>query len=432
MTEDIIISSGVVSSGIELDAFMTVLSGGTAVNTVVSNGGILHVYNGGTAKKTTVLSGGELTIYIGGTATETVENGGWVEPLEGEVTFAPHTIHGLQLMDDGTEREGYASASIHSGTIVDGATVSEALLHISSGGTAKNTMIFSGGELDVCSDGTMHETVISSGGSVIVRSGGIAKSIAVFCGGELIVYSGGTASEIIENGGYVRINDGAVASFAAFALHDLQLKTCTNTTVHSGTSATGFTVCDIGRLDVLSGGTAENTTVLSGGVLRVASGGLAENTSVLSGGIFHIECGGTATRIRAEKGAGIFARSVSPDTHVQGVFAGKAFEVKGGISGCVLIKRGPFDDCDDTDSPFAEGDTLTVFSGGKAVGLIVSNGGELIVSSGGTAESPIICDGGLLVVHSGGTALDVRKEEGAKTEINNGAVVTAAASPRSS
>lgn len=425
MTEDIIISSGVVSRCIELNIFMTVLSGGTAVDTVISNGGALCVLNGGTVDNTTILSGGELTVYNNGRATDTIENGGCVEISGGIVTFASHTIHDLQLMNDGTEREGYVSATIHSGTIADGTTISEALLYVSSGGRIENTTVLRGGALDVRSCGTMHDTVISSGGSVFVRSGGIAKSIAVLRGGTLTVYSGGTATEIMENGGNVRINDGAVASFAAFALHDLQLTSCTITTVHSGASAIGFTVCDCGRLDVHRGGTAESTTVLSDGVLLVESGGLVENASGRSGGFIHIEHGGTAVGIQAEKGARIIARSISPDTHLQGTFADQSFEVKGTISGCVLIERGLFDEHDDAGkSPCTEGDSLVVFSGGKAVDLIVSSGGELIVSSGGTAESPIVCNGGSLAVQSGGTALDVKKEEEAEIEISEGAVVT--------
>ena len=278
----------------------------------------------------------------------------------------------------------------------------------------------------------MLDTVISSGGSVMVRSGGRVENTVVLGGGSLIVLSGGTATEIVENGGSVRMNDGAVAAFAAFHPHDLQLKNCMNATIHSGTNATGFTVCDKCRLDVLGGGAAKNTVVSGGGYLAISSGGMADETTVSSGGFLYVDRGGRATGIWAEKGAGIIFRSISPDTWIQGSFADGSFEVNGVISNCVLIERGPFDDFDETADPLAEGDTLDVFSGGTAVNVTVSRGGELRISSGGVAVSPVIRDGGSLVVLSGGTALEVKKEDGAKIEISDGAIVTAAASSRSS
>ena len=431
MAEDIIISSGVVSSGIELDAFMTVLSGGTAVNTVVSGGGSLCVLNGGTADNTTVLSGGELTVYIGGTATNIIENGGCVLLHDGALgTFAPNTIHGLQLMDDGSKEDGYVSATIHSGTTANKMVISDAVLEIFSGGMAVDTVISGGGETNVLSGGTANHTTISSGGTLCIRSGATLNGAIVSRGAELLILSGGNATEITEKGGYVRVNSGALASFAPHAIHDRQLmdfgkNTAEIATVHSGTTAESITVCKSGKLEVCSGASVKDLAVSGGGFLYVSSGGNAERITVSSGGFLYVERGGTARMIRAEKGANVLLRSISPDTYMQGTFAGKSFEVNGVISGCVLIKRGAFDDHDDVgDSPFAEGDTITVFSGGSAVNVTVSSGGELIVSSGGIAKSPIVCDGGLLVVHSGGTALDLKKEVKAEIRISDGAVVT--------
>ena len=79
-----------------------------------------------------------------------------------------------------------------------------------------------------------------------------------------------------------------------------------------------------------------------------------------------------------------------------------------------------------------ENNTMTVLDGGTVTDTTVNSKGFLRISSGGVVVSPVIRDGGSLVVLSGGTALEVKKDDGAKTEISDGAVVTAAASPRSS
>ena len=175
-------------------------------------------------------------------------------------------------------------------------------------------------------------------------------------------------------------------------------------------------------MTVLSSGTAVGTVVSNGGSLCVLKGETADKTTVSRGGFLYVDRGGRATGIRAEKGARIIFHSISPDTWIQGSFAGGSFEVNGVISNCVLIERGPFDDFDETADPLAEGDTLDVFSGGTAVNVTVSRGGELRISSGGVAVSPVIRDGGSLVVLSGGTALEVKKDEGAKIEIGDGAI----------
>ena len=58
---------------------------------------------------------------------------------------------------------GYVSATIHSGTIADGATVSDALLDVLGGGSANHTTVFSGGELRVSSSGVAVSPVICDG-----------------------------------------------------------------------------------------------------------------------------------------------------------------------------------------------------------------------------------------------------------------------------
>ena len=422
MEEYIIVSSGIVINGVKLNTDMTVLSGGKAVNTVISNGGSLGVHCSGVADHPSVFSGGELIVYSCGTATDIVENGGNVEIKEGAaVTFAPNTIHNLQLTDDGSERYDCIRATVHSGTTADSAAIfADSVLEVYSGGIARNTAVSSGGELDVHSGGIARNTAVSSGGRLSIESGGVADHTMVSAGGEFNIYSGATATEIVENGGYVRVNEGATVTFAPSILRDMVLTDCANATVHSGTTASGVTIRK-DKLDVCSGGRAKDTTVSSGGVLVAREGSITEHTTVLSGGFLHTMSGGTATEIQAEKGARIILHAVSPDTWVQGTFDGGSFDIHGVISGCVIMKRDPFGtrDPSGTQDPsctaghlFDEMEELDIFSGGTAVDVTVSSGGELRISSGGLAERPTVYNGGRLVVLSGGSAHDIIKVSG--------------------
>jgi len=57
---NIVVSSGVTSSGIVLNAgdTMSVLSAGTAISTTVNNGGVLSVFSEGTDQSAHISSGG--------------------------------------------------------------------------------------------------------------------------------------------------------------------------------------------------------------------------------------------------------------------------------------------------------------------------------------------------------------------------------------
>ena len=419
MEEYIIVSSGVVISGLKLNTDMTVLSGGKVMNTVVSNGGSLDVHCGGVAENTAVFSGGELTVWSCGTAMKIIENGGNVEIKDGAtVSFAPNTIRNLQLIDDGRERYDCIRATVHSGTIADSTEIfADSVLEVYSCGIVKNTAVSSGGDLSVRSGGRMEHTTVSRGGRLSLESGSVANHTVVSAGGEFYVYSGATATGIIEKGGHVRVNEGATVTFASSVLRDMVLTDCANTTIHSGTIASGVTIRK-DKLDVCSGGRAKDTTI-SGGVLVAREGSITENTTIFSG-VLHIMSGGTATGIQAEKGARIILHAISPDTCAQGTFNGSSFDIHGVISSCVLMERNPFDTVGHL---FDEMEELDVFSGGTAVNVTVSSGGELRISSGGLAEMPTVCSGGRLIVLNGGSAHGVIKEDSAAIETEDGAVV---------
>jgi len=360
-----IVSSGDLESGIILENdTMTVLDGGIATETTVNYQGWLYVSNGGTANSTTV-NGGSMS--VNGTANSTTVN---------------------------SRGEMYVSSG---GIATDTMVNDENRLYVFSGGTANSTTV-SGGSMDV--DGTANSTMVN-GGRFIVRNGGVASCITVHgggygnsflhvsrggttnsttinSGGRLNVSSGGMATEIIENGGYVSVEEGANVTFVSNTFSSLILSSKDSATVHSGTTANSTTINSGCKMDVYSGGTANNNTVNYKGWLYVSNGGVANETSVNSGGKLYVASGGTAMTIIENGG------------HVEVAKGANVTFVSNSFSGLVLSNA-----------------AATLHSGTTANSTTVNSRGRLNVSSGGTANSTTVNAGGSMFVSSGGTATDI-------------------------
>ena len=223
---------------------MQVLSGGTAINTTVDRLAKLTVSSGGSILNTGLVSNGQISVSRGGTA--------------------------------------------------DGTTISDGRMYVSRGGTANDTTINSGGDFNILSDGTANSATINSCGIMNVFSGGVVNSATVNAGGYLFVSSGGAATEVLENGGYVYVMDGADVAFVPNTFSDIVLSK-TSATVHSSTVANCITLDSGGKLHVSGGGIADNTTVSSGGSLLILSGGTANSATVNSKGTLRCSSGGRMT-----------------------------------------------------------------------------------------------------------------------------------------
>ena len=91
------------------------------------------------------------------------------------------------------------------------------------------------GTLYVSSGGTTTQTTVDWG-SMFVSSGGTATQTTVNRYGSMFISSGGTALEIVENGGYVEVADGAEVTFLPNTISGVR---SLHVTVHSGTTVLG-------------------------------------------------------------------------------------------------------------------------------------------------------------------------------------------------
>ncbi len=270
----IIVSSGVVSSGVVLDdgASMTILPFGTAESTTVNSGGFVAV-NGGVMQSTLVNSGGSASVASGGAANDTVMSGGSMDVLDSATASGTVLSGGYIIHSGGGSPEIItfysAAVTIFSGGTASGTLIREGDMTISSGGSANVTILYNGSI--AIEDGGKADSAGVFGGVLNISSGGKLNSASINAGGRLNVSGGGTATEIAENGGYVSIENGAAVAFKQHTFSGMTLSDLA--TVHSGTTADSVTVASGGGLFIYDGGLADGITVQSGGIVFVSGGG---------------------------------------------------------------------------------------------------------------------------------------------------------------
>jgi autotransporter passenger strand-loop-strand repeat protein len=220
---------------------------GTAIATVVNNGGEVSVNVGGIAIDT-IVSGGDQFVY--GAASKTVIDSGGAQFVYG--TANATTVNG------GGDQFVYGVAigtTLNAGTefvygLANATTVSSGGVQ-QIDGVATGTTIDNGGVQDVAAGATTTSTTIDSGGTEIVSAGGSANGTTVSSGGTLDVLTGGTAiNPHLFSGGTIR-NAGTLLA-------------ASGTTVLAGVVTGGTTLIGNGTVDIQHA-SSENITFQLGG-----------------------------------------------------------------------------------------------------------------------------------------------------------------------
>ena len=410
-TASLAVADGGTANGVVVKPYgIVAVSSGGAVNDVeVKSGGLLSVFYGGTvndllinefasvnvtggaADNLEVKSGGLLSVVNGGTATGILENGGYVScGANATVSFLSNVISSLEIVS--------ASATVHSGTTVNSATISG----------YRSLDVFSGGIVDQAS---------VERGCMSVNCDGIVSRAEVRKGGSLCVSSGGTAVEVLENGGYVSVVSGANVTFLPNVIQNMDVEN-TPATVHSGT-----TVCNLsgtfGAVDVFSGGIVEEA-FLDGCRLNVSSGGTATRVTVLNYGELYVaerDCSvhsvtlgyrGTATRLELRENDVLLVSEGGFAQRPVVSSGGSLIVCSGGVVSGAVVSSGGFA----TGLTIGYYNVLDVYSGGVVSDISVVNGGDIIIWSGGTADGVTVGSSGSLIVNSGGIVKNLNLESG--------------------
>ncbi|WP_426422611.1 AIDA repeat-containing protein [Bradyrhizobium genosp. A] len=397
--------SGQSDQGILVVASGTLLvsSGGTTINATVSSGGHATVLSGGVASGAVVSSGGVATVSAGGADSGTTVYAGGLEVVSsgGRATSTTVGSSGTETVSSGGVASGATVSSggqgyvLSGGSMVSGLVLLGGTLTVSSGGVASGTQLLGNQVVNGVASGTVvlggpHNgeyvelggtsinAIISSGGTEAVYNTGVASGTTVYAGGLEYELAGGTASATQLKGGTNQVSGTANATIVSSGGLEMVL---------SGGIANAATVLSGGIERIMISGTAKNTTISSGGSEVVSSGGVASGTIVSSGGVATVSAGGI------ERAATVYAGGSeivsSGGTASSSVIAGRQSISSGGTALGVTLSSG--------------GNQIVV-SGGYASGTIVSSGGTETISAGGIASSTYVSGGGLLYVSSGGVA----------------------------
>ena len=484
---------------------LCVSSGGTALE-IKENGGFIDIQDGAVvtfASNTTrgiYVSGSTFALHSGTTMTDTttITRNGSMLVFNGAMAdciVIGTEGYGGTLSNGGVINNVFITRGVfflESGGTANSifAMESDSVIYVSSGGAANNITICSRCSVFISSGGMANDIMLTYGAKMYVSSGGVVNDITAMGasgkGPELRICSGGTATNIvcnservdkiiedgavihgitfnpgmsmsvagkttmtgiIENGGYVKIQDGAVVSFVSNSFSGLVLGgsgNCRSATVHSGTTAVSTTMSD-GGMDVYNGGLAVDTTV-TGGSLTVLSGGTAINAIASGSGNILIRSGGTVENLvfvddkgkrDIQRGAVIHGLTlnsgiridIAGDTFITGIVENGGYvRVQGSaitastfiantFSGQVFSKGSATLHSGTTafDTTITSGARIEVYESGRAIETTL-NGGLLTIETGGTADSTTINSGGSMTISSGGTINS--------TTINSGGRVT--------
>jgi autotransporter passenger strand-loop-strand repeat protein len=241
-----------------------------------------------------------------------------------------------------------SSGQVTSGLVLSSTGTQYQTQVVSSGGTADDTMIRSGGVLRALRGSLVSGTTVSNGGTAQLEGASISTTVlaggmvtvgqpgetatgTVLSGGTEVVYEGIVSNTVILTGGTERLLQGTASGTVISAGGQQLVFTsghASGTVISAGgsqfISATGSGVADIvlsgGSQTVSSGGfvisttvsaggsqfvsgTASATTISSGGVAYVFLNGFAVSTTILSGGAETISSGGVASNAVVSSGA---------------------------------------------------------------------------------------------------------------------------------
>lgn len=476
-----LLSSASAMDGKTLDADfeMYVMNDGVANGVTVNSGGMFYVRNGGVADNTAVNSSGSMNVFSGGVANgAAVNSGGRIYVSGGGIANGATVNDGGRLYVSAGGQADHATVSsggsfhVSSGGTADYATVnSDGELIVCSGGVADHSIVNDEGEINVSAGGTADRTTVNSGGRIYVSSGGQANSATVNLNGLVYVCNGGKATNILENGGYVYVGIDEDVTFLSNTIENLVLDN-TSASLHSGTTATGATVNEDGRLQV-RGGRADRITANDGAAVDIFSSSVVNSLAANVGGTVVIYSGGTVTEI-LENGGYVDVNSNAAVAFLSNTLSGLVLEdgryatvhsnttvtgatlnydggifIRGGQAdhitvndyGELMVSEGQADSATvnsggsvvvvrtgtATHTTVNASGILSVSYGGKAAGVAISSGGSLEIGSGGSVMDATVNDGGKMFVGSDGTVTDLSVSAGGTLELGDGGTIQSAA-----
>jgi autotransporter passenger strand-loop-strand repeat protein len=337
---------------------------------VVGSGAYLEILSGSTAVDTVVRSGGQ--VFEQFDSSQSCGAQGTVVKSGGAIWFANVTVSSGVFDFGGAKVDPGATVVLYGDEVLSGGTLA-----------TKSNMFLQGG-MTVSSGGTLegaatfllfnYDYGLVSGCAVGAASG--TGSAYDNTNALLTIMSGGAASGVKVRNGAMRVAAGA----DAVATHLTSEGTVGGKLFVLG-SASATVVGQHATEFVGAGGIETAAHVTSGGFALVGTDGQMSGATV-SQAILRIESGGSASQTRVHEGV---------ETILRGGFA----------AGTVLSGGREYDIGVASGTVIRSGGREFVSSGAVASGSLVGNGGNEIVLAGGTAAGATVLQGGRLGLHSG-------------------------------
>ncbi|MBR1966543.1 MAG: AIDA repeat-containing protein, partial [Lentisphaeria bacterium] len=405
--------SDLLLNGMQVSAF--VMSGGTAEDFTLQNGGNLYVYSGGYAEDIVFAGNGNMYIYSGGTASDiTVTEGGHLYISSGasalNVIWTP----------------GIGTVTVKDGGYITYADVGGVYLN-SNGQFVSSAIIMNDQVLDrnmdmyVMSNGRALNVMVNSGGKLVVSSGGSASvKFNPWQGKGAVSSTTGAEVEFLQRDAEIYYGSGnKFISKYANTLSDFEVVSDTELFIYDKADVSNISA--VGGAIYISGGVLQNISAGNGGTVNIYSGNLS-NASInesghinISGGIlstthinsggFNVTNGGSAVETIISQGSMSVSKASASDIILS---AGLLSVVSGNLAevvlagGSMLMSAGGSASNVDVNS----GAYMYIGADAAVAGNVLNNDGRVNVGAGGTLENMKI-SGGTMVVSSGGTALAV-------------------------
>ena len=348
---------------------------GTVKNAVVSNYGTVILHQNSYLSNATVYAGGSL--YVSNTNSIT-----GVTTLDGATLImrgGAKIVGSNNRIATGTWSNGGDFHTDENGVGYD-LTLRNSTIHFVDM-TLSGVSVISGGQLRV-SSGTVANHVSATGNaSVWVSNGGMVRDLKLFYGES--AGGGQTGSAYIQEYGLV---DGLTAESAAYIRVNPE-GTLLDANVAAGAKIIFSSAAKLG---------GENTTIAAGTISAYTSGGTLVALTAA-----HIDSGAAKEfELRGANGKSLelhFLDGITVDT--VNVSSGARLVLSTGVT---------------------VGGTLSVSSGGEAVGAVVAAGGKLFVSSAATLTSAVVQEGALSAYFSSATVngLSIVTENAALTTVS--------------
>ena len=290
---------------------MYIDSGAKIYGVDVKSSGFIRMYPGGEVSALHISSGGKITIPSKASVTGGTFNHCQEIYISGGAVLTNIDMVGMDVICSSAGSVRIASIGSSAGLLV------------SSGASASELTVLSGGVVSTCSTGIVSGVDLSSGAILAVYNGG-AQQVTAAEGADIRFSVLGDQAFISGSGyrGEFSLVSGSASGFDVYNHR---------TSVYYGCRADSFIVHSGGEMVVDVGGSGSGNVLAYNASAAVKSGGCMTDTAISSGGRMYISAYGVANGVTVSSGARLYVSSGGTATSVSVLDGGEVIRAEGAV-----------------------------------------------------------------------------------------------------